>query len=93
MVNKNISLEDIFKNHCDYIQCVHNYNGECDYGDHVSRYLTYQKGDKFATCNGFELKYGYCECGKKLTEVTQRLPYGDTHIPHTYFKCLDCEGD
>lgn len=91
-MTRKILLEDIFKNFCPYQNCIHNYNNRCDYGDHVSAYTSYKPMDNFAECNGFKLKYGYCECGNKLSEITERLPYGDTYIPHTYFKCLNCEG-
>lgn len=90
-MNKRIPLIDVFEGYCEHIQCVHNYKGECDYGDCISEYMTYNKGDDFATCNEFKVKEGYCKrCGNKLTKYIDMLPYGDTYVPYEHYECDNC---
>ena len=68
-----------------------NYKGECDYGDCISEYMTYSKGDDFATCNEFKVKEGYCEeCGAKLQEYQEMHPYDDTYVTETLYGCPIC---
>lgn len=89
-MSKKILLEDVFNGYCEHNQCIHNYADTCEYGDYISEYMMYNKGDDFATCNGFAVKEGFCECGNILTKHVDMLPYGDTYVPYEYYECDRC---
>lgn len=91
LVNKKISLENVFRGLCEHIQCQHNEDGECIYDEHIPNYMEYNKNDNCAICNAFVVKDGYCEeCGKKLKKYVDYYPYGDTYVPYEYYACPNC---
>ncbi|MGJ0846459.1 hypothetical protein ACR77J_07215 [Tissierella praeacuta] len=91
-MNKKIPLGDVFDRYCEHTQCKYNYNCECDYGDTVSEYMYYIKGDDFATCVGFEVKEGYCEeCGSKLKKYVDKVECWGAVTDMETFSCPNCD--
>lgn len=91
-MSKKIPLEDVFENQCEFDECIYNYKGECDYGYCISEYLTYEKGNSYAICNGFELKEGYCvNCGEQLKITVDKVEYWGAMVNMESYYCPKCE--
>lgn len=87
-MSRKVPLEDVFDGYCEYEQCIYNDNKQCFIKEHISEYMNYKEGSKFATCIAFSIKEGYCEeCGAKLQEERQGHPYGDTVAYEYYYAC------
>ena len=90
-MSKKIPLEDVFDGCCEYEGCRYNDDGGCCYDGSVADYLSYKKGNDFATCYGFDAKEGHCsECGAELISFTERHPYGDTFAEEEWLSCPNC---
>ena len=90
-MERQVSLEDVFERGCEYIECRYNDDNYCDHDD-ILEFMTYSKGDDFATCNVFRAKEGFCsECGYRMIKGIDHYPYGDRTISQEYLQCPNCD--
>lgn len=93
-INKTIPLSEVFYGHCEHRQCIHNDNGYCTYVEHIEEYLSYNEGNDYVTCRGFECKEGYCEeCGNKLESVLEYHLIDSRYTPIRRLACIECESE